>query len=154
MLMYLRIAPGRKPLTIACVSVLPLLSMLTGLLLAVVGLLATRQRLSRNRFFGVRTTASMRSEEAFRLANRVAGPPTMVAGLVGLLAGIAALVAPGTVASLACAGLGIAGMVGIAIGAGVLGNRAALALPEPKPAVPAGCGGCACGNCGITAARS
>ncbi|HET9139707.1 SdpI family protein [Actinophytocola sp.] len=135
-------------------SVLLLLPVLTGLLVAVVGLRATRQRLPRNRFAGVRTAASMRSDEAFRLANRVAGPPTMVAGLVGVVAGTAALLLPGTAAPLACALLGLAGMVAIATGAGVLGHRAALALPEPERDLPAGCAGCACGNCGVRGVRS
>ncbi|HEU5473107.1 MAG TPA: SdpI family protein [Actinophytocola sp.] len=131
-------------------SVLAILPVSTGLAVAVVGLLGSRQRLSRNRFVGVRTAASMRSDAAFRLANRVAGPPTVVAGLVGVLAGVAALLVPGTAAVLACVLLGLAGMIGIATGAGVLGHRAALAVPEPEPARPAGCSGCACGNCVLT----
>jgi hypothetical protein len=118
-----------------------------GLALAAVGLLGLRQRLPRNRFAGVRTAATLRDEDTFRLANRVAGLPIVVGGLVGLLAGIAGFAMPVLVVI-----VGALGMIAITAGAGVLGHRAALARPEPKRAVPAGCAGCACGNCPLVGA--
>ncbi|MFL6143893.1 MAG: SdpI family protein [Labedaea sp.] len=125
---------------------------LAGLLLAVVGLLGLRERLPRNRFFGVRTAATLRDDKAFRLANKVAGLPILVGGLVGVLAAAAALILPGTGGVLVCVLVATAGMLAITFGAGLLGHRAALAIPEPVPAVPAGCGGCACGNCPVSGA--
>ena len=120
---------------------------LAGLLIAAVGLLGLRERLPRNRFFGVRTTATLRDDGTFRLANRVAGLPTLVGGLVGIVAGVAALLMPNTAGLLACVLLGLAGMLAITVAAGALGHRAALVLPEPAPGVPPRCAGCACGNC-------
>jgi uncharacterized membrane protein len=120
---------------------------LAGLLIATVGLLGLRERLRRNRFFGVRTAASMRDEEAFRLANRVAGLPTLVAGLIGVLAGIAAAFVADPGARIAIVIIGLIGLLAIAVAGGALGHRAALALPKRAAEPPAGCGGCACGNC-------
>jgi uncharacterized membrane protein len=134
------------------VPVLAILLLLTGLLIAAVGLLGLRERLPRNRFFGVRTQASLRDEDTFRLANKIAGLPTTVGGLVGTLAGLAALVMPDPGARMACVIIGLVGMLTITVAAGALGHKAALAMP--KPAAPAGCGGCACGNCPIATANS
>lgn len=119
---------------------------LAGLVIATVGYLGLRERLPRNRFFGVRTPAALRDEHTFRLANRVAGLPTMVAGLTGILTGTAAALLPNP-AALAVLIIGLLGLIAITIAGGILGHRAALALPEHAPEPPAGCGGCACGNC-------
>ena len=120
---------------------------LAGLLIAVIGYLGLRERLPRNRFFGVRTAASLRDDETFRLANRVAGLPTMVGGLVGIVAGLAGLLMPGTGGLVAAVIIGLVGLLAITVAGGALGHRAALTMPEPARGVPAGCGGCACGNC-------
>ncbi|MFD9889598.1 SdpI family protein [Amycolatopsis sp. NPDC059027] len=115
------------------------------------GFLGLRERLTRESSTGVRTRASMRSEEAFKLANRVAGLPTLVGGVIGVVAGVAALVMPTTAGLLAAAVAGVLGMFVLVIGGGVLGNRAAATVPAPAPAAPAGCSGCACGagGCGV-----
>jgi uncharacterized membrane protein len=134
------------------VPVLPILLLAVGLPIFAVGLLGLRERLPRNRFLGVRTPASLRDDETFRVANKVAGLPTIVAGLVAVVAATAAFLVPGTGALIVCVVLGLVGMFAITIGAGVLGNRAALAVPEPLASdrpVPAGCGGCQCGSCPV-----
>jgi hypothetical protein len=120
-----------------------------GVAVAVLGLLGLRERLPINRFAGVRTAATMRDADTFRVGNKVAGLPLLVAGLVGVLGGVLGLTLPtgGLVAGL----LGLAGLVGIAVAGGLLGHKAALAIPEPEPELPAGCAGCACGNCGVKA---
>ncbi|HEV2778486.1 MAG TPA: SdpI family protein [Actinophytocola sp.] len=129
--------------------ILATVAVLAGLVVATVGVLGLRERLPRNRFFGVRTAATLRDEETFRLANRIAGLPGVAGGLVAVLAGLAGYSAGALIAA-----LGLVGMLAIAIGGGVLGHRAALALPEPTPEAPAGCGGCACGKCVITSASN
>lgn len=127
---------------------LGILPIVAGVGLAVPGYLGLTSRLPRNRFAGVRTSATLRDEGTFRVANRVAGLPMIVAGLVGVLGGVVALLAATTAAALVAAVLGCLGLLCIAVGGGVLGHRAALAVPEPRPEAPAGCAGCACGGCG------
>ncbi|MGH3948677.1 MAG: SdpI family protein, partial [Pseudonocardiaceae bacterium] len=104
---------------------------------------------SRDRGTGVRTAATLRSDEAFALGNKVAGLPTMVAGAVGITAGIAALLMPSALGAVMAATMGVFG-IGLLVGAGgLLGHRAAATMPQsPKPTGHAGCGGCACGGGG------
>ena len=149
-----RIAAGSKPLNIECVLLLAAVPVLAGLLIAAVGFLGLRERLPRNRFFGVRTAASLRDEDTFRLANRVAGLPALVGGLIGMVAGVIALLMPSTGGLVTAALIGLAGMLAISVAGGALGHRAALAMPEPKAEVPAGCGGCMCGNCPVVTTRT
>jgi hypothetical protein len=111
--------------------------------LGVVGALGWRERLAPSGRLGVRTPAALRSPEAFRLANRVAGVPVLAAGMVALLGGVAAFATDSAV----IAAIGLVGAVLIARAGGIAGDRAAVILPA-KEAVPAGCAGCACGGCG------
>jgi uncharacterized membrane protein len=119
-----------------------------GVPLAVVGVLGWRQRLPMNGRLGVRTEAALRSAAAFRLANRVAGLPVLVSGVVAVLAGVAAFGLPTTTASVVSAVIGLVGSVLIARAGGVLGDRAAGALPVDR-VVPPQCAGCACGGCAV-----
>ncbi len=121
--------------------------LVVGLALGAVGALGWRERLPRNRFAGVRTPATLRSDRTFRVANKIAGPPVAAAGAVGVLTGAA-----GLVAGLVVATVGFVGMVGIAVAGGVLGHRAAEALPDEQPDLPDGCKGCQCGGCEIASA--
>jgi len=113
-----------------------------------VGLLGWRGRLRREGRVGVRTASSLRSADAFALANRVAGPPALVAGLVSVLAAVAVLLVPTVLAVVVVALVGLAGAVLIARGGGMLAERAASQVPVPEPV---GCGGCACGSGGCGA---
>ncbi|MBM7771014.1 putative membrane protein [Actinokineospora baliensis] len=130
-------------------NLVPLAPLVAGLPLLVLGFLGLTERLPRNRFGGVRTPASLRSPEAFRTANKVAGLPTLVAGLVGVLGAAAGFALESTAAVLTVSVIAVIGLAVITLAAGVLGNRAAEAVPEPKPAVPAGCAGCQCGTCDV-----
>jgi uncharacterized membrane protein len=122
-----------------------LVVLVAGLGVATVGYLGWQARLPRNRFAGVRTPTAMRSEDAFRVANQVAGVPVMVAGLVGVFGGVAAFFLPSTAAAVTALVVVLIGMAALAVAGGVLGSRAAAALPaEPT----GGCGGCCCGGCG------
>ena len=126
-----------------------LLPLVVGLVVAVVGVLGFLERLPRNRFGGVRTPATLRDDETFRVGNKVAGLPIAVAGLVGIVGGAAAFAMRGVGGVLVTSLVGLVGMVAIAAGGGVLGHRAAEAVPEPAPELPDGCKGCACGGCEI-----
>jgi hypothetical protein len=131
--------------------VLPLLLLLLGAPLLVIGDLGRRGRLNLTGRVGVRTPAARRSYEAFALANRVAGLPVLVAGGIGVLGAVAALLVPGDVTAVIIAVIALAGTFVVAAAGGSLGNRAAEALPEPAAG---GCSGCACGSGGCGAPRA
>nr|WP_232328010.1 SdpI family protein [Kibdelosporangium sp. MJ126-NF4]CEL15987.1 hypothetical protein [Kibdelosporangium sp. MJ126-NF4]CTQ93911.1 hypothetical protein [Kibdelosporangium sp. MJ126-NF4] len=122
-----------------------------GLAVSVTGILGLRERLPLNRYAGVRTSASMRDADTFRVANKVAGLPWVVAGVVGVLGGALWMVLE--TGGLVAVVLSTGGMLVIASAGGVIGHKAALAVPEPEPELPAGCAGCACGNCGVAKLR-
>ncbi|WP_370969745.1 SdpI family protein [Amycolatopsis sp. cg9] len=128
-----------------------LVPVVLGLLVGFGGFLGFRERLTREGGTGVRTQAALRSEEAFKLANRVAGLPTMAGGAIAVLTGLAGLAMPTTGLLVSAALAGVLAMLVLVMGGGVLGNRAALTVPAPAPAAPAGCSGCACGagGCGV-----
>ncbi|WP_424183613.1 SdpI family protein [Actinokineospora sp. G85] len=130
-------------------NLVPIAPLVAGLPLVVVGFLGLTSRLPRNRFGGVRTEATLRSDEAFRVGNKVAGLPTLIAGLVGVLGAALAWAMSGLGGVLTVAVIALVGLVAITVAAGVLGNRAAEAVPEPEPELPAGCAGCQCGGCGV-----
>ena len=119
-----------------------------GRVVATVGVLGFLERLPRNRFGGVRTPATLRDAETFRVGNKVAGLPIAVGGGVGVLGGAVALAMTGA-AAIVVAVLALLGALAIAAAGGVLGHRAAEAMPEPAPELPAGCAGCQCGGCEI-----
>ncbi|WAL65638.1 SdpI family protein [Amycolatopsis cynarae] len=126
---------------------LALIPMLLGVVVGWGGLLGWREKLPRDRGAGVRTAATMRSDEAFRIGNKVAGLPTVVGGVAGLLAGIAGLVMPTTAGLVIATLVGLVGMFALVLAGGLLGHRAALAVPAPAPSAPSACAGCACGGC-------
>jgi uncharacterized membrane protein len=117
--------------------------LLLGGSLLLVGALGWMARLPRNRWAGVRTPASMSSDEAFAAANRVAGPVVVTAGAVAVLSGLLAI---GTDSALRAvlASIGLVGAIVLTLAGGVLGNRAATLAPKSP------CAGCACGagGCG------
>jgi uncharacterized membrane protein len=115
--------------------------------LLAVGLLGWRQRLPRNRFAGIRTPATLRSDTAFITANRVAAPPVLAAGAVCAAGGALALGAsgPALIVIVTVAG---AGTVGLVLAGGLLGHRVAAAI-GPPPAGCADCTGCG-GGCTTT----
>jgi hypothetical protein len=133
------------------VFAIALVPVVLGLLVGFGGFLGFRERLTREGGTGVRTEAALRSEEAFKLANRVAGLPTMAGGAIAVLTGLAGLAMPTTGGLVSAALAGVLAMLVLVMGGGVLGNRAALTVPAPAPAAPAGCSGCACGagGCGV-----
>lgn len=128
----------------AASTILGAVLMVAAAALGTVGLLGWRRRLPRNRFAGIRTPATLRSDAAFAVANRVAAPTVLAAAAVCATAGLLALDAGGTMLTVIVAVAGV-GTVGLLAAAGLLGHRVATAVP-PSPA--AGCGGCDCGGAG------
>lgn len=128
-------------------TLLPLVPLVGGVALLVVGALGLTGRLPRNRYAGVRTAATLRSEEAFRLGNKVAGLPTIAAGAIGVLGAGAGWLTDPLLATI----LSAAGLLTLTVAGGVLGSKAAAAVPDPEPELPAGCKGCQCGSggCGV-----
>ncbi|MHA6806241.1 SdpI family protein [Salinifilum ghardaiensis] len=114
---------------------------LAGAGLVFVGLRGTRGTLPRNRYAGVRTPEAMRSDQAFALANRAAGPALLAGGGAALLAGAAMPALASVVSVVLVAVLGFGGAFALMTLGGVAGHRAAATLPDPAPAGP--CGGCA-----------
>lgn len=142
-------AAGSEAAPLAVRVVLLVLLVAFGAAVGSVGALGWRGRLTRAGRVGVRTPRALRGDDAFRLANRVAGLPALVAGVVAILGGVAAYALPTTLGTALAAGFGLVGAVLIARAGAVLGDRAAATVPvaaETK-AVPPGCAGCACGGC-------
>ncbi len=119
------------------------LALVLALVCLTAGGLGTARRLPRNRWLGVRSAETLQSDEAFTLANRVAGPGVICAAIVLAMGGALAAALGGgaglivAVATIAV-GVGIAGLVGS------LGIRAAAAAPEPASdcGVSGGCTSC------------
>jgi hypothetical protein len=110
-----------------------------------VGVLGLTGRLPGNRVFGVHTSAAVVSEEAFRVANRISAPTTLVAGGLLAVGGVSALLMGplvGTVVAVVATGTAL-----LAAGSGAsLGARAAEAM---RPAETVGSCGAACGSCSL-----
>lgn len=92
-----------------------------GALVALTGLLGLLGRLPRNRLVGVRTAATLRSDDAFVAGNRAAGPPIIVGGLVALAGGVAVLLGVGKPVVV----VGVLVMVVLALVGASRANRAA-----------------------------
>lgn len=125
---------------------LGVLLLVAGGALITVGLLGWQRRLPRNRFAGIRTPATLRTDAAFSAANRVAAPPVLAAGAVCAAGGVLAL-ETGGLALVVIVGVAGVGAVGLLLAGGLLGHRVATAMPPPT----GGCQGCACGTRGCAA---
>ena len=131
--------PGRMVVTVSVVSVVVAVVLLVlAAVWAATGVLGLAGRLKRNRWLGVRAEATMRSEEAFALANRVAGPGQIGAAVILVMGAVLTIgvdsawsVTFGVVGLVA--GLFVVGLVS------ALGVRAAQTLPAPDDT---GCGCC------------
>jgi uncharacterized membrane protein len=102
--------------------------LLAGLLVVWLAIRSWQGRLSRNYIAGVRTPSTMRSDEAFRIANKVAAPFSLVGGVLLAVTGVAQIVTPARAAAgVVLTGVIIAAVV-IVIG-GLKGVRAARSAP-------------------------
>ncbi|MER7364917.1 SdpI family protein [Nonomuraea wenchangensis] len=112
--------------------ILPLVVLLGGLVLGVVGYLGLVGRLPRNDFAGVRTATTMRSDATFLAANRAAGPPTLAGGGVGLVGAVVAWLMPGEIGVVTASLVALAVMTGLTVLGAVKGVRAAKAVVDPR----------------------
>lgn len=110
-----------------------------------VGVLGLTGTLPGNRVFGVHTPAAVASEDAFRAANRVSAPTTIVAGGLLIVGGVAALLMGPLVGTIVAVVAAVTALFAAGSGAS-LGARAAEAL---RPAEPVGSCGEACGGCSL-----
>ncbi len=134
--------------------VVGVLELLAGAGLLAVAVLGARSRLPRNRWAGVRTAATLRTDETFTLANRVAALPVGAAGAVAAVGGAALLAgADGPLAWVVLAISAVGAVVLAGVG-GMIGDRAAAAVPrgpaQRGPAQPTGCAG-ECTGCELVA---
>ena len=127
--------------------VLGSLLLVLGVALLTVAVLGLRRKLRRNRWAGVRTPASMRSDAAFAVANQVAAAPLGAAGGVALVGGAALLAGATDVLGWTMVVVSLVAVFVLAGVGGVAGDRAAAAVPSPEPAASA-CGG-ACAGCDL-----
>jgi uncharacterized membrane protein len=95
-----------------------------GALVVVTGVLGAIGRLPRNRLAGVRTSATMRSNEAFAIGNRVAAPAIILGGVAAMAGGAVALFVSSSAANI-CELIAVLVMAALAILGGVRGSRAA-----------------------------
>ncbi len=120
------------------------LLVLVGVALVTIAVLGARGRLPRNRWAGVRTAATLASDAAFALAQRVAAAPLGAAGAVAVVGGVV-VVAGAPLVVLAVTAVAVLVLAGLG---GMLGDRAA-ARVRPEP-VPSACGG-VCAGCDLVA---
>ncbi|MFD4369267.1 SdpI family protein [Rhodococcus sp. NPDC058521] len=102
------------------------------------------ERLPRNRWAGVRTPETLRDDETFALANKVAAPTMLASGALLIIGSAAGALLDGALAFVAVGFSVVAAIVTVSLG-GVLGARTAAALPAPEPG---GCGS-SCGACSL-----
>ncbi len=125
------------------------LLVLIGIVLVVVAVLAARGRLRRNRWAGVRTAATMRTESAFTVANRVAAAPLGAAGAVAAAGGAVLLAGAGGALGWVVLAVSVVGTVGLAGTGAAVGDRAGAAAGSPV-SDSAACAG-ACAGCDLVA---
>lgn len=134
----------RCPGIVFGVFVVALILFLLAAVAVVTGILGLTGTLPPNRYFGVHTDAAIRTEEAYRVANRVAGPTSVGAGLLLAVAGGIVVAVPMWAGLIATA---VALVVAVfALGAGV--NAANEAIADLAPAETGSCGG-SCGSCSL-----
>jgi SdpI/YhfL family protein len=129
--------------------VLGSLLVVLGAALVAVAVLGMRRKLRRNRWAGVRTAASLRSDAAFAVANQVAAAPLGAAGGIALAGGAALLAGATDVLGWTLVVVSVVAVFVLAGVGGVAGDRAAAAVPAPDPG-PSACGG-ACAGCDLVA---
>lgn len=137
--------PGTVPPLLRLI--LGVLLVLAGVALVSVAVLGARSRLPRNRWAGVRTPATLRSDAAFAVAHEVAAAPLAAAGAVSVAGGAVLLAGATGILGWVVLTVSVVGMFVLLGTAGVAGDRAAAAV-APEAPESAACGG-ACAGCDL-----
>lgn len=116
----------------------------------VVGALGVTRRLPRNRFVGIRTPLTLRSDDAFAAAHAVAGPGLLGAGLIAVLGAVLGL-ATGSGTGLVFATVALVAALVIVGAAASFGLRAAARVPDVDDD-ESSCGTGGCGSCVLAGA--
>ena len=116
----------------------------------VTGVLGLLRRLPRNRFVGIRTPVTLRSDETFAVAHVVAGPGLVGSAVILALAGVIGIGSAGGV-GLAFALVGLVAALVILGAASSFGLRAAARVPDWDESDSCGTGG-GCGSCALSGA--
>lgn len=104
-------------------------------------------KLPRNRWLGIRTDATLRDDETFRVANQVAAPTQIAASAALLLGGLVCLKLDGVAGIVVIFVAAAAALVLLTIGAAT-GIRTATAMPDDAGACGNSCGACSLsGSC-------
>lgn len=109
--------------------------------LAAVAIASLREVLPRNRWAGVRTPASLASDDAFRTANKVAALPVLTGAVFLVVGAVAALGLDGALQPTAVLMCVLATFVTVAAG-GTLGSRAAAMVAAAEQCAPQRCASC------------
>lgn len=129
--------------------VLGSLLVLAGVVLIAVAVLGARSRLQRNRWIGVRTPATLRTDTAFRAGNRAAAVPLGAAGVVAAVGGLVLLGGAGGAVGWVVLAVSVVGTLGMGGVGGMVGDRVARAEVPLEPTSVA-CAG-ACAGCDLVA---
>jgi hypothetical protein len=114
----------------------------------IVGIRGHTGSLRRSSKLGVHGPAAEASDEAFALANRVAAPVTLAAGLVLAIGALLTIgLRLGPLPTVVLFAVAVVGGITLLVSAGSLGERAATTVP-PQAGRPVGCGSCVCGSGG------
>lgn len=113
-----------------------------GLIVFATGVAAALGLLAPNKWVGIRTAEALRNEESFRLANKIAAPTTILAGVLLAGAGLSIYFLSGFTGAFVA-------LVAIATAIVVAGFGAAIGTKAAKAKAPAGGCGQACGGCSL-----
>ncbi|MEV0294424.1 SdpI family protein [Nocardia sp. NPDC050710] len=109
------------------------------------GVLGLTGKLPRNRFVGVHTDDALTTEETFRIANRVAAPTSVAAGVLLFAGGLIAFAASWVVALVVAAASMVVALFTLGAGANAAGQAIAGLVPAQETG---GCGQ-SCGACSL-----
>jgi uncharacterized membrane protein len=110
------------------VGVLSPVLVAAGVLIGWIGIKATKGTLERNWMAGIRTKATLESDEAWEAAHYAGGRLMTWAGASSVVAGLLLLVQPSNIAGLVILSVGVGLLLVLVVVSGIKGDRAAKAV--------------------------